>query len=431
MQAELVTGLPDSAGTHSGRLQGDGVKHLSSNTFLSVISAILGFVPCPGTTGDAIETASKKGTTEGQGVVPVGTGHQGPGDVSVRVVWDVRPDRTVGPEERITTVAPSLSTRSGSGQTIAAVVADDASGVGGLSDQGMQGTVLTSPAPGNAAGFITPTDGRITGALGQESSTGVKLLAEPVTIPGGPPPGNVGRHLNGPRVLFKTPETEIARQKADPGAEQRFSHALAADRPQDPGECRGLPGELPAAVSGELQDHPAKVRKGVERADFEVHVQARPVTGEKPPLAEPAEARKFSLREPERLAEFLAEKARVSLPKSIEIRLDPPNLGRVTVLLSQRGNDVVVKFLAQSFDAQRALTDASGELARALAEKGLFLSGFLVDLGGRGLRDESAERDRAEKPWSRNGHERRVQGTESGSFAKGAYARRAMFEYTA
>ena len=431
MQAELVTRLPNSAGTHSGRLQDDGVKYLSSNTFLSVISAILGFVPCPGTTGDAIETASKKGTTEGQGVVPVGRGPQGPGAVSVRVIWDVRPDRTVAPEERITTVAPSLSTGSGSGQTVAAVVTDGASGVGGLSDQGMQGTVLVSPYPGNAAGFVAPTDGRITGTSGQKSFS-AEILAEPVTVPGGPPPGNVGRHLNGPRVLFKTPEMEIPGQKAEAGAEQRLSHALTADRPQDPGECRGNAARRASeAVFGEVQDHPSNARKADKTAPFEGHVQAQPVNGEKPSPAETAETGRFSVREPERLAEFLAEKARVSLPKSIEIRLDPPNLGRVTVLLSQRGNDVVVKFLAQSFDAQRALADASGDLARALAERGLFLSGFLVDLGGRGLRDESAERDRAEKPWSGNGQERRVQGTESGSFAKGAYARRAMFEYTA
>ncbi len=83
----------------------------------------------------------------------------------------------------------------------------------------------------------------------------------------------------------------------------------------------------------------------------------------------------------EKLAEFLAEKANSRLPTSIELRLDPPSLGKMTVWLSAKGDEIVVKFVTSSYDAQQALMKSHDQLAQTLSEKGLSLAGFFTDLG--------------------------------------------------
>ncbi len=83
----------------------------------------------------------------------------------------------------------------------------------------------------------------------------------------------------------------------------------------------------------------------------------------------------------EKFAEILAGKSYSNLPKSLELQLDPPSLGKVTVLLSSRGEEVVVKFITSSYETQKALSGCHEDLARALSERGLSLSGFLVDHG--------------------------------------------------
>lgn len=101
----------------------------------------------------------------------------------------------------------------------------------------------------------------------------------------------------------------------------------------------------------------------------------------------------FTLKNPKAISDFLVKKASENLPKSVELKMNPPKLGKVTVLLSTRGDDVVVKFITQSIETQRALTEASSDLSRALSERGLTLSGFLVDHGGAGKEpDYSSQR---------------------------------------
>lgn len=100
------------------------------------------------------------------------------------------------------------------------------------------------------------------------------------------------------------------------------------------------------------------------------------------------------IRNAREIAETLLRESLKKLPRSVEIRLDPPQLGSVTALLSQRGQDVTVKLVARSSDAQRALENATEDLARALSEKGLTLAGFSVDPG------YSGEKGREHRPSS-------------------------------
>ncbi len=87
------------------------------------------------------------------------------------------------------------------------------------------------------------------------------------------------------------------------------------------------------------------------------------------------------------VAETLYRESIKKLPRSVEFRMDPPELGSVTAVLSQRGQDVTVKFVAHTAEAQRVLSEGTHDLARALSEKGMALTGFSVDQGNSGSPD--------------------------------------------
>lgn len=116
--------------------------------------------------------------------------------------------------------------------------------------------------------------------------------------------------------------------------------------------------------------------RAVEAA-AEPEATASPADGETPQASD-------SIRSARKMAETLLRESLKRLPRSVEVRLDPPQLGSVTALLSQRGQEVTVKFIAHSNEAQRALQTATEDLARALSEKGLTLTGFVVDPGYSG-----------------------------------------------
>lgn len=81
------------------------------------------------------------------------------------------------------------------------------------------------------------------------------------------------------------------------------------------------------------------------------------------------------------IAATLYRESLKNLPKSLEFRLDPPELGKVTVLLTTRGEEVAVKFVVSTPGAGRVIAEATPDLSRALSEQGLFLAGTVVDNG--------------------------------------------------
>lgn len=91
-----------------------------------------------------------------------------------------------------------------------------------------------------------------------------------------------------------------------------------------------------------------------------------------------------SIQHPEKIAEVLADEAGSVLPKSVEFRLDPPGLGKITVVIASRGEEVCVKFVASSYGSHQMLAGSEDALAQALSERGLSLAGFFVDHGMAG-----------------------------------------------
>jgi Flagellar hook-length control protein FliK len=77
----------------------------------------------------------------------------------------------------------------------------------------------------------------------------------------------------------------------------------------------------------------------------------------------------------------------------IRLQLQPENLGQVTMRLTVSGNQVSANVIAQSADVRSALVANHQDLARSLAEAGLTLSGFSVDVsGGDAGQDQSKDR---------------------------------------
>ncbi len=160
----------------------------------------------------------------------------------------------------------------------------------------------------------------------------------------------------------------------------------------------------PENAKGQLQAEPEPHRQG-RVAEFRREERERPdrqlvgredkdqlppcpighvgdVRGQEPELRNPASPeRPTGVFEPRRVAAELFRESLRDLPRSVEIRLDPPHLGKVTVLLSARGEDVAVRFVASTKEAGLAISQATPDLVKALSEQGLVLTGATVDSG--------------------------------------------------
>jgi hypothetical protein len=93
---------------------------------------------------------------------------------------------------------------------------------------------------------------------------------------------------------------------------------------------------------------------------------------------------KASVHDAQEVASTLAEAVKDGLPKTVEFRLDPPGLGKLTVVVSSRGDEVCVKFIASSYASHNVLANSQEALAQALSQRGLSLAGFFVDHGMAG-----------------------------------------------
>jgi len=66
----------------------------------------------------------------------------------------------------------------------------------------------------------------------------------------------------------------------------------------------------------------------------------------------------------------------------IRLRLNPDNLGEVTMKLTITGSSVSANVVAQNADVGNALVSNHKQLAQSLSQAGLTLSGFSVDVSG-------------------------------------------------
>ena len=75
----------------------------------------------------------------------------------------------------------------------------------------------------------------------------------------------------------------------------------------------------------------------------------------------------------------------------MQIKLVPEHLGEVAVKLTVSGNNVTANVIAQNADTRTALLANHQQLARSLADSGLKLTGFSVDLSGGKHQDRGSD----------------------------------------
>ena len=77
----------------------------------------------------------------------------------------------------------------------------------------------------------------------------------------------------------------------------------------------------------------------------------------------------------------------------IRLRLNPDNLGEVTMKITVSGSSIDANIVAANSDVRNALIANHQHLAQSLSEAGLTLSGFSVDVsGGDAGRDQNRDR---------------------------------------
>jgi flagellar hook-length control protein FliK len=75
----------------------------------------------------------------------------------------------------------------------------------------------------------------------------------------------------------------------------------------------------------------------------------------------------------------------------VRLRLQPESLGTVTLKLTVDGNNVSANVVAQNGEARTALLAGQQHLARSLADSGLKLSSFTVDVSGGQTHDQNRD----------------------------------------
>jgi len=205
-------------------------------------------------------------------------------------------------------------------------------------------------------------------------SRAASLAGKPVRTPDEPGSVQVTVHETaGEQCPELRPATRLTAQAAESSSEEnpvstrRVGTHVEVPAPQPVTDRRvALQGGIAAAAAG--QDHASSE-------------------------ATRAAPERLSLRVARTISDTLLQESLKKLPRSVELRMDPPELGKVTVLLSQRGQDVTVKFLAGTGEGQRMLSGALSDLQRALTEKGLVLTGFSVDPESRDQANRESRRD--------------------------------------
>lgn len=174
--------------------------------------------------------------------------------------------------------------------------------------------------------------------------------------------------------------------------------------------------EPSGAVTGQPEPETGKAATKQVKPKASAQVKHAGKTDNEPPLDQPVpvfslkvqtgqdegEQLKAAIRNPERVADTLVEQIKDGLPKTVEFRLDPPGLGKMTVVVTSRGEEVCVRFIASSYGSHNVLVNSQDALVHALSQKGLTLAGFFVDHGMAGWtnqpRHEAASQGRTGKP---------------------------------
>ena len=168
----------------------------------------------------------------------------------------------------------------------------------------------------------------------------------------------------------------------------------------------GIPGAKPAvSQKGTPSGSDATARFWGEREKTRGTQQARLVeagvngTAPEPPAEKPpALAEKIPVQGSPRSQSPAASPSGDDVrPRTVEMQIVEPEIGKLTVLLTSRGNDLSVRFLSPDNRIREALWETRHELYDAMSEKGLNLAGFSVESGWNSTGERAAEQRGTER----------------------------------
>ncbi len=93
----------------------------------------------------------------------------------------------------------------------------------------------------------------------------------------------------------------------------------------------------------------------------------------------PHQSMRFDLAKAKEISKYLYTESLKRLPRTVELKVEPPELGEIMVRLEKKGESITVRFEPKSSLAVHALSYAKEDLEQSLASHGLSLMGFSVE----------------------------------------------------
>lgn len=221
----------------------------------------------------------------------------------------------------------------------------------------------------------------------------------------------VGRAVNASKTLSEqtVPGKPVV---ASPGAVQRAASAGSSEmtalqtmpdgaQPQSAGATHGLFEQVLAAIENAAKD----------QVQAQPQVQTQAAAGAVPagqstaPIAVPAQnvpqtpLAPYTTIDPNAVIEQIVKGIVVNTSgqdSQIRLRLQPESLGEVTMRLTVTGNTVSANVVTQNADVRQMVLSGQAALSKSLAQSGLTLGGFSVNVfgGDAGNRQQSAQQNR-------------------------------------
>jgi flagellar hook-length control protein FliK len=253
------------------------------------------------------------------------------------------------------------------------------------------GAVGARPAATTGDGRTVNSGSRTAVSTGGDTSLG-RVLTRAMLAGDAAQPATTGRAPAPPAAAVQAATAPAADASASAGSKnpdaavaafvKSFAGALSATATEPHPHTASTPLASPAlpALPVSAATSPAATAFVPSVAPFTIE-HAQPVAAPPPPAA-PAPA------DPSAIADQLVRGAflRTSGDSSeVRLKLVPETLGDLSVKLSVESGNVTAHVVAETSEARDALVAAQPQLTKSLAEAGLKLTGFTVDLSGNGF----------------------------------------------
>lgn len=299
-----------------------------------------------------------------------------------------------GDASPVPTIMPSAGTADASVLANAATAAASAAATSAKTD-----TPAPAPAPDPSASASATAQNAATAPAATPGDLVARMIARAAGV-------DAAHNVNLPTVQSAAPFAQVARGTAgssgtaSPAATAAKMTALltqaineAAEGAQQRGAAqddalREDTGSASSAV-------PSKTTARTDLSSFSLPTASSPITSAQA-QSQATTTANAAPADPsaaiEQLVKSMAMRTGSDGTSEMRLRLQPESLGTVTLKLTVDGNNVSANVVAQNGEARTALLAQQHHLARSLADSGLKLTSFTVDLSGGQAQDQTRDR---------------------------------------